>query len=239
MYDLDKTADYVSPFETGVKAGQAAERLIDFVHAERLQLRSPIGDFAVNGSMLKNEGAIKQMIVPPGWIYDKSNVTQISASVLKKFHFQDDDATTISLYYRGNPVSEEQGKMFINLLRAKSAHSDWKLTVDEIKLLSPIMGAVVGDNQYTNSILPGSNASPTFKIESARVRNVDGRAVLQVRGQIVDENGNPTKNYDGIFIPVDDAGRQIQQVTLQCDPKRDFAPLATQFDAAVRTIQLH
>lgn len=220
----------------------ALVRLLDFVHNERQiassTTRTNPMDFLNGGSTLKDEGAIKEMTLPKFWKPGGDNVSQVQSSVLKQFHFKDEDSSTLSLYYRGKPIPEDAGKTLVDMLSTKAAKADWKLTEDEIRQVSKAMGTVVGDNQYTNSNPPGSPMSPLFKLDDARVRTIDGRAVLEVRGQLVDANGNPTRNFDGVYIPVNSSGTEIQEVMLQSKADRDFSPLQVQFDASLRSIKL-
>lgn len=140
-------------------------------------------------------------------------------------------SSTISLFYRGKPISEKDGKQFVDLINKKAARADWNLSEDEIRQLRGAMGQIVGDNQFTNP------ADPLFRIEQARVRTFDGKPVLEVRGQYLDADGKPARNFNGVYIPVDASGTKIQEVMLQSHASRDFSPLLSQFDATLRSIR--
>lgn len=78
----------------------------------------------------------------------------------------------------------------------------------------------VGDNQYVNSARPPDPTSPVFKVTSAQVITVDGRPVVEIEGQFLDENGQRIKDYIGMFGKIE--GNKVGQVFVQSSSKDEF-----------------
>ena len=76
----------------------------------------------------------------------------------------------------------------------------------EIKSLKEVAGSsTIGDNQFTNdkSSLNSSNRErkPIFYLTNANTMLISGKTALLIEGRFVAEDGSPTREFIGVFLP--------------------------------------
>jgi hypothetical protein len=135
-----------------------------------------------------DQGVIKYMSVPQGWIEDQ--IETFDTSELRFFHPSDDSDAKLCFFYRGLPIETEAGQKFVNAL-SQPPHI---LTAAEIKSLHYALGESANDL--------------AFNLLAARTENLNNKNVLIVEGNWYKSD---LDSYD-IFIDVDGTGRIIQEL---------------------------
>jgi hypothetical protein len=186
---------------------------------------------------IKDFGPLKSINAPPGWVLAEESGRGMSATVSKTFAPPppNESDAAITVFYRGQPVTDAAAQTFRKVLDTKPAGRE--LTGDEIKTLADAMGySNAGDNQFTNDAAKGTREYPVFHVATAVVSNLKGKTVLEVEGTFQDQNGMPTTEYRGFFIDSDGSGRVINEIFYQSRTKGKFMKYRPDFDKALKTL---
>jgi hypothetical protein len=194
--------------------------------------------------IVRNQGPIAELSVPSSWLMHTEEFrsygqrTLIQLVPLRQSE-QLDWNTTISVFYRGFPVSDAGAAQFKQLLAQLNPGGSPKLLFgDTLKDMAEIMGdTTTGDNQYTNPAQPGSDNVPMFFVQSAQLIDLNGRIVLAVEGYFTTENGEPLRYFAGVFIDTDGTGAVIHEVFLQAKVKDEMMMQKSVYRNAVKSIK--
>lgn len=192
------------------------------------------GDLSLEQSIPNFVGA--SISLPGSWNRDERSIggprTLITFS-------NNNDSATLSLYDRGKDVRASSAKYFNDILSANANLKNPKaLNPDEIKNLAEVMGSTTaGDNQYVNPYKQPDPRSPAFDLKSAELVSVNGRTVLEVKGNFFDNTGRPGKEYRGIFVPSGANGASIKEFFLQSQDKASFGKHEKDYEDAVHSIK--
>jgi hypothetical protein len=194
--------------------------------------------------IVRNQGPIAELSMPSSWLmhteefrgYGQRTLIQL---VPIRQSDQPDWNTTISVFYRGFPVSDAGAASFNQLLaQLKPGTSSKLLFGDSLKDLTEILGdTTAGDNQYTNPVQPGSDNVPMFFVQSAQLADLNGRTVLAVEGYFTTETGEPLRYFSGVFIDTDGTGAVIHEVFLQSKSKDDMMMQKSVYRNALKSIK--
>ena len=213
-----------------------------YTHVERLgDGRTPLVEIADKKPTLMTENIVKDFIgksvsMPAGWARSEQNlgghrsITTFTAP---------DGSATVSLFDRGMNLRSQSAKSFADLLAANTALQGPKVLMpQEIRALADVMGVSnVGDNQYVNSRSYPDPQAPSFHLSSAQLLPVNGKVVLEVEGNFVDERGKPQKQYRGIFADAGADGSHVRELFLQADDLVGFGKNKKIYSDAVKSIQ--
>jgi hypothetical protein len=157
-------------------------------------------------------GQVKEIHLPQGW----SKVEQPTADVSSLVVFTPAHELTSQLgfYYRGKPISQDDGAAFEKLL---SEHKR-ALLPNELEKLRYVLADLADLEQ--------------FRIRSAEITNLSGRNVLVVEGRWLVSDSD---TYE-IFINAGDAGTIVQQIYFIA-PKDKFYRQIKLIKEALKSIQ--
>ena len=156
---------------------------------------------------LRDEGQVKFLAMPPGFVACPEPVREFDVQFLRRFASSDNPQVQLSFFYRGQPTDELTGTNFRSVLSAP-AH---KLSKEELANIE--------------IVLRDAGEPDWFDLASAATELLSGKTVLSIEG-----TWRKSQLYDwGIFIDVDGSGCIIQEIHYT-------APLAVQnlYAAAVK-----
>lgn len=148
-----------------------------------------------------------EITVPTGWVSSQPMANQRNLSQIETFSPADNDDIKLNLYYRGQPLSKASAQAFSTILASKPAQKgNQLLSPAEIKSLKEVAGSsTIGDNQFTidKSSLNSSNRErkPIFYLTNANTTLISGKTALLIEGRFVAEDGSPTREFIGVFLP--------------------------------------
>jgi hypothetical protein len=186
-----------------------------------------------------NVGPIAKLEIPNNWSRFVDNQTGIGHRMHMEFTPPGKEDTHVSVLYPGFPLNRNAADNLDRLLADNQNLSTPRaLTPEQIRSLSDVLGnTTVGDNQYSNQ--EHGERSPVFRMDSARLMNVDGQTVIAVDGAFVDSAGRTKNQFSGVFVPHRGShGTEIYSVSLESKNPVDFAMTKTTFNNVVRTLDL-
>lgn len=142
--------------------------------------------------------------IPAGWVTSQPMANQHSLSQIESFSPQDNDDIKLNLYYRGQPLSKASAQAFSIILASKPAlKGNQLLSPAEIKSLKEVAGSsTIGDNQFTNDKNSTERKqTPIFNLTNAFTTLINGKTALLIEGRFVAEDGSPTREFIGVFLP--------------------------------------
>lgn len=161
-----------------------------------------------------DEGQIKEMSLPDGFVQQFMEPSEWHHSrYVKNFHRTDNPNVRLVFYFRGNPLSQDEGETF-NRLLTNPTHS---LSAEELQSLETML---YEDCQPKD-----------FKIVKASTEQLNEKAVLRFEGLWVGP-----KLYDsGVFIHANPKTHLVQEIHF-LSPEKDYEAFKHYFDEALRTI---
>jgi hypothetical protein len=194
--------------------------------------------------IVRDQGPIAELSVPSSWVMHTEEFRSYGQrSLVQLLPLRQSDQldwnTTISVFYRGFPVSEAGAARFHQLLKQILPNQAPKFVFgDTLKDLAEILGdTTVGDNQYTNPPRPGSDMLPLFFLQTAQIADLNGRIILSIEGYFTKENGDPLRYFSGIFIDTDGSGAIIHEVFLQAKSKDEMMMQKSVYRNALKSIK--
>ncbi|MDZ4837443.1 MAG: hypothetical protein SGJ27_26960 [Candidatus Melainabacteria bacterium] len=177
-------------------------------------------------------GCVKFARFPDRWLALPQKPDPLTDHWTRVFARADNFKIEISFYYRGMPIDDDTAKRFNDLVTSRTVGAvPEKLSPIEIKDLQIAMGYNhAGDNQYTNSNMPGAANGPIFDLAEVSAKRVAGRTVLYARGDF-----NSGTHYAGIFYPSDSTGRVIEEFMLQAPDKVLLKQHLPAFESIIET----
>jgi len=197
---------------------------------------------------------IASMQLPSKWFKIEQNTRRADATTFRPSTI---DNTQISFYGRIQPLDEQSGEAFKQVINAdlptpriiysEAMQADSKANIQTIKDLSSAFGStLVGDNQLTSS----TSRQPAFHLETAKVETVNGKNVIAVDGWFtqsddhakikMDENGPVKRRYSGVFFEVNKPGSvapKIKEMYLLADDNISFTSNKAAFRTALKSIE--
>lgn len=162
---------------------------------------------------IMDEGQIKFMSIPPGFIQQYMEPSEWHHSrYYKNFHRGDNPNVRLVFYFRGNPLSKDEGGNFERLLQTPS-HT---LSEEEIESLELML--------YEDS------EPEDFNLSIARTEKINGRDVLRFEGTWRDTNLHDC----GIFILANAKTRLVQELHFLA-PVKDYDQFKHFFEEALET----
>lgn len=178
-----------------------------------------------------------KLVVPETWVGVKDKFPELPGKAMTEFHPPGNPDLQIAVLYRGRPENEQAGEKFHRLL---AANADLKLpkvlTPEQIKDLNPIMGYVIGDNQYKGSINPLYGPGK-FHLSTAKLMSVNGKTVLAAEGELHDRAGKTLSYFSGVFIDSDGTGRNVHEIFLQTQNSEDFEKSKPIFQNTLKSVE--
>lgn len=140
---------------------------------------------------VKGHGQIQWMDLPENWLEKQQNSSGWDVrSSSREFHPPGDPESSLVLFYRGGPTSEEAGARFKSVLSKPPHH------------LSP-------EELASIQITLGNLANPeAFEIREARTEKLNGKMTLVVDGEWK-RNRN---QFHGVMIDADGTGTVVQEL---------------------------
>jgi hypothetical protein len=145
---------------------------------------------------VKDIGQISDMKLPAGFVPGKqSGAGSGGNDSFQEYHSGADPNVKVYFEYRGHRMSQDSSDKFHQLLGAP-AHN---LPQAELNQL----GEVIQDKGQSGS----------FQISTAKTQDINGKRVLMVEGDYV--NQNPPLRARSLYIDSDGTGSAVQEVTFQ------------------------
>lgn len=168
----------------------------------------------MNSISLIDEGQLKFIAIPGGFVQQHMEPSEWHHSrYVKNFHRTDNPNVRMVFYFRGNPLSEDEGDNFSRLL-ATPPHI---LSPKEIESLEVTL--------Y-------EDCEPTdFQLSTAKTETINGRAVLRFEGTWI----KPDLYDVGIFIHANPKTHLVQELHF-LTPAKDYGAFKHHFDEALKTI---
>ena len=148
---------------------------------------------------MSDHGQIKRLVLPQGWTEQQVESRDFQLWTLRQFHPSDNPAVTLSVYYRGHPISAASGANFENLLE-REPHE-----LDESECWS--VQEVLRDAALPEVFVPS-------KIETG---DWNGKRVLLVEGVWA----RTEERSFGVYINAADHGCQVQEIFYR-SPAADY-----------------
>ncbi len=169
---------------------------------------------SANSSSILDEGQIKFMSIPPGFVQQLMEPSEWHQSrYVKNFHRTDNPHVRLVFYFRGNPLSEDEGGNFFRLLDTPSHN----LSPEEIESLELML--------YEDT------EPEDFDLAVARTEELNGRDVLRFEGTWKGSN-----LYDvGIFILANPTTHVVQELHFLA-PVKEYEDFKHYFDEALTTV---
>lgn len=147
-----------------------------------------------------DDGPFKDIDVPNSWLRAEGH--PFGRSTVHGFNAPD-GKTSLNVYDRGVTTDDASAKAFSKLLTDNPNLSRPKVLMpNQIRALEDVLGrGKLGDNQYTNTTPYPDSQAPLFKLSSAQLVTVQGKTVLEVEGNYMDEKGQRTSHYKGLLVP--------------------------------------
>ena len=207
------------------------ERLLSETQEQGMQKSSAHQKSGNESVSINQEGSIYSANLPGDWNSTREN---LAIRTLTRLHPKDDESVSISMIQPGRPITAAAAEAFHSLLN-QPAHT---LSPDEVKSVEKVMNTLnAGDNQYTNSAQPGDRYAPNFRLSGSRTGEINGKPVLEVEGSFVNQMGNPTDVFKGIFIDRDGTGTSIQGVALDAPDSQRYSQYSTAFENMLQSIK--
>ena len=163
---------------------------------------------------ITGEGQIESMSIPTGFVQQFMDPSEWHHSrYVRNFHRTDNPNVRLVFYFRGNPLSADEGGNLSRLLE-NPTHN---LSHEEIESLE---------------LLLYEECSPEdFKLVSARTETIEGRPVLRFEGTWIEAD-----LYDvGIFIQANPKTHLVQEIHFLA-PVKDYGSFKNYFEEALQTI---
>lgn len=166
--------------------------------------------------IIRNVGAISELRLPAHW-------KELGAASPSEGEFElppssrdfspGDPSLTLSLFYRGSPVSENSAEA----LKAVFAQPDHELDKTEWDSIHQVLSRMADEE--------------AFQKRKCFTLNIKGRRVL-----VVDGEWNRSQNqFYGLMLGIDGSGRVIQEVFLE-GPENSFRNYLDEVNSAIRSI---
>ncbi len=164
---------------------------------------------------------VKSVEVPSNWSQTTESYLG-GRGLISTFSPGGNTDVVLSVLDKGSRLNQDQTNALDAVLNLADHNGRPRVLLpSQIKSITEALGTTtVGDNQYTNTAKPPDPTSPVFKIMSAQVITVDGKPVVEVDGQFVNENGQRVRDYIGIFGKGD--GGHVNQMFLQSSSKDEY-----------------
>lgn len=168
-----------------------------------------------------NVSGIKSVDVPNSWTQTTDSYLG-GRGLVSTFSPGGNSDMVLSVLDKGTRLNADQSKNLDSVLSLADSNGRPKVLLpSQIRSVTDALGkTTVGDNQYVNTAKPPDPAAPVFKIMAAQVITVDGRPVIEVEGQFLDENGQRLKDYIGIYGKGEDG--KINQMFMQTSSKDEY-----------------
>lgn len=221
------------------KANNAQEFRIGFDEIDRHRLADGgmllAGKTGEQGREEVNVAGIKSIDVPNSWSQSTEGYLG-GRGLISTFSPGGNSDMVLSVLDKGTRLNQAQQSNLDSVLSlADPAGRPRVLLPAQIRSVTDALGkTTVGDNQYVNTAKPPDPAAPVFRISSAQVITVDGKPVIEVEGQFMDENGQRLKDYIGIYGKGDDG--KINQMFLQTSSKDEYLKGRKIYKDALQTL---
>ncbi|MBZ0185619.1 MAG: hypothetical protein K8F91_05150 [Candidatus Obscuribacterales bacterium] len=181
------------------------------------------------------DGPIKSLDIPSLWNRSDSYESGVGSIVTFKPGVGDASITSME---HNSPISDRAAQDFKRLLADNIGNTKPKvLTLAEIRSLTEVLGSTtMGDNQYTNSNGYPSPNAPMFKLNNVHILNINGKAVLEVEGSYMDQDGKPSELYKGILSPSGKDGKHINELFLAAPNRQEMVQQEGNYLKAKRSI---
>lgn len=180
------------------------------------------------------DGPIKSVDIPTSW--SRSSRYEDAVGSIVNFKPAAGKASLTSLEHN-RPISEQAKQDFKKLLEENTATTKM-LTPGQVRSLSEVLGERhMGDNQYTNPAKYPAADAPLFKLTNAQVMKVNGRNVLEVEGSFMDQNGQPTELYRGVFSPSGKDGNKVNEFFLAAPSREELVQQDSAYRKAIKSIE--
>jgi hypothetical protein len=180
-------------------------------------------------------GAIAEVAVPATWKHQENpyggrgSVTRLVPN--------DSSLPAVAVIETGAKVLDNSNKTFRDLITQNQNLSVPKpLTAPEVAALSDVMGMnSIGDNQYTNRHRVPDPQAPAFNLTSAFLVPLNGKIVLEVKGNFVDEAGKAANHYRGIFMP--SGGDRVTELMMESRDRQKLEAGSNNFRRVADSVQ--
>jgi hypothetical protein len=163
---------------------------------------------------LLNEGQVKFIAIPQGFIECPEPARDVDVRFLRRFQSEDNDKVELAFFYRGAPLNKVIGADFRSILS------------------SPPHGLSAEELESIQLVLRDASEPEWFEMSSARTDVIQGKTVLLIEG-----TWKNSQLYNlGIFIDVDGTGCIVQEIhyTAPIDAREQYAAIA---EAAISSIE--
>jgi len=182
---------------------------------------------------IEQEGSIVSANLPGAWDSTHEN---LAIRTLTRLNPREHESVSISIIQPRIPINSDAGQAFHDLLAAY-ANQAHILSSGEVKSVEKVMNTLnTGDNQCTNSAQQGDRYAPIFHVSECRIEQINGRPVLAVEGSFVNQMGDPSNMFRGIFIDRDGTGTSIQGIALEAPDKQLYSQYSSAFENMLRSI---
>jgi hypothetical protein len=146
-------------------------------------------------------GAIAELSVPATWKHQENPYA--GRGTVTRLQPNDSNVPAVAVIETGAKLLDNPNKAFRQLIADNQNLSVPKpLTAREVAALADVMGmSSIGDNQYTNRHRAPDPQAPAFNLSTAFLVPLNGKTVLEVKGNFVDDSGKAVNHYRGVFMP--------------------------------------
>lgn len=180
--------------------------------------------------VVHDEGAIEFIELQARWHLVTSFADDRGVSLLKIFRPQPEHGVELRVSRRLH--KREAVDAFMQaLVEPLTAHSR-PVGVEEVVFLQEVMGAWLGNNQYTNKNPLRSRCSPAVHLSQVNIEASAAQRVLCADGIVVDRDGKASQRFRD-YLALVQAEDGIMLELLLLTPMPHFEPFATQLRAAM------
>lgn len=161
---------------------------------------------------VKNQGQIKSMELPEGWL-ECPLEKRTASDYIREFRAPTNEDVKIAFYYRGNRIGQGGATDFLTVL----ALPDHELSSEEF--------------ESVDVVVRNASDADFFLLSSSRTETIKGKRLLIVEG-IWKKSGLVDL---GLFIDSDKTGSAVQEVHYEA-PEKDYEHFVEQVEKAFQTI---
>jgi hypothetical protein len=164
-------------------------------------------------------GPIESMAISKFWSVCQEY--QAGLACLTKFGISED--VSIRVLENLRPLSDEGAEQFKQLLEERQLDNRRELSPKTIIQLTEVLGArQAGDNQFTNVNKYPDKQAPVFKLIRAQLIKIGPQPLLEVEGIYLDQAGEPSEYYHGVFCPGNRSYKFVLEIFLVSFKRREF-----------------